>query len=294
MMASAVSYTEFLGGRVLARVRAALSMKSSRSPSAPDRFPIIDNPLEALFDMRFRLNVVYVAIAALAAVGGARAARAQISTTDGLMPGDYLRVSGGVVSPISPQGSLRDWNSGPTINVTWENWQPGSQGVGAVAFGLGIGYTMLPLNQQHFLSAFRTVAGDAATAATSSSAGIIDVATNVRIRIPVPYITPSVNLGFGFMDWRPAAVHYTAPSGDGSAQQEHRSGLELSIGGGLDKTVYDRWAIFGEALYTYGFTSFGQGLATPTGTCTNSSECDVLKNTSIGTLRGGLRVRVGR
>jgi hypothetical protein len=245
--------------------------------------------------MRFRLTVVYVAIAALAAgVGGARVAHAQISTTDGLLPGDYLRVSGGVVSPINPQGSLRDWNSGPTVNVTWENWQPGSQGVGAVGFGIGIGYTMLPLNEAHFLAIFRPVSGGTATAATASSAGIIDVATNVRIRIPVPYITPSVNLGFGFMDWRPSAIHYTATSGNGSAQQEHRSGLELSIGGGLDKTIYYRWAIFGEALYTYGFTSFGQGLATPTGTCTSNSECDVLKNTSLGIIRGGLRVRVGR
>jgi hypothetical protein len=51
--------------------------------------------------------------------------------------------------------------------------------------------------------------------------------------------------------------------------------------------------VFGEALYTYGFTSLGRGIANPGGTCTTNG-CDVLKNTVLGTLRGGLRLQVGR
>jgi hypothetical protein len=88
-------------------------------------------------------------------------------------------------------------------------------------------------------------------------------------------------------------VHYTTPTETTTASQRHRRGAAFTIGAGLDKRLIDRFALFGEALYTYGFTSIGQGFVTPGGTCTTAS-CDVFKNTTLGVIRGGLRVRVGR
>ena len=43
----------------------------------------------------------------------------------------------------------------------------------------------------------------------------------------------------------------------------------------------------------YGYTSFGQGLAGSGSACLTSG-CDLLKNTPLGTIRGGLRVHVGQ
>src|ERR1041385_1680210 len=59
--------------------------------------------------------------------------------TDGLVAGDYLRLVGGVLSPVNPQGSLADWDRGATYGVVWENWQSGAGGVGRVGFGIEIG-----------------------------------------------------------------------------------------------------------------------------------------------------------
>ena len=93
------------------------------------------------------------------------------------------------------------------------------------------------------------------------------------------------------MNWAPATINYTSATGSGTAKQRHRSGAELTIGAGLERHIVDRYGIFAEAAYAYGFTSIGQGAATPGGVCATSS-CDILKNTSIATLRGGLSVRV--
>ena len=243
--------------------------------------------------MRARLWPLLISgLVAFAPAAGAQATSGD-PMADGLIAGDYLRVSGGLVSPINPQGSLRDWSRGSTINVMWENWQAGGAGVSSTGFGIAIGYTLLPLNEKQFVGDFVPSSGGQTQSATANKAGVLEVMTNLRIRIPSPFVMPSINLGFGFMDWRPGEIHYTATSGSGTAQQQHRSGLELAIGGGLDKTIVDRWAVFAEALYAYGFTSFGLGLATPGGTCA-SNGCDVLRNTSLGIVRGGLRVRMGR
>lgn len=215
--------------------------------------------------------------------------------TDGLVPGDYFRFSAGAVSPVRPQGSLRDWSRGTGFALNWENWGAGPTGADIVGFGATIGYALLPLNSAEFIRNFTPtlVTGQTQTA-TASRAGVFELATNARIRIPAPFVMPSVLLGFGFMNWHPGTVHYTTTTGaSADAKQESRSGPELSIGAGLDKHIYDRVGVFAEALYTYGFTSFGQGLATPTGVCANNG-CDALKNTSLGTIRGGLRLRLGQ
>jgi len=216
--------------------------------------------------------------------------------SDGLIAGDYVRVAAGAVSPINPQGSLRDWDRGTAYSLAWENWQSGAGGVGRVGFGIGVNYGLMPLNEKQFLSEFITPQGSPATSATSSSASLIEIETSIRLRIPTPFIMPSLSLGFGYINFHPSTIQYTSIGGSAATSEQRRYGGEFTIGGALDKHVVDRFAVFGEASYTYGFTSLGgQGIARPGGTCaTSSNGCDPLKNTTLGTIRGGLRVRVGR
>jgi hypothetical protein len=209
----------------------------------------------------------------------------------GLSGGDYLRLSGGITQPVNPQGSLRNWGAGPSINVAYENWQSGGGGVGRVGFGLGVSYAFLPLKQDAFVSEFVPLTGGTTQTATAARAGILEITSNVRVRIPAPLIMPAITFGFGFINWAPGRISYTSTTGPGTVRQAHRNGAELSIGGSLDRQIYDRYALYAEALYTYGFTSYGRGFTNPGSIC--ASGCDPLKNTSVGTLRGGLRVRVG-
>ncbi len=214
--------------------------------------------------------------------------------SDGLVSGDYLRVGAGAIAPVHPQGSLRDWNRGTTASVVWEGWYGASaDDPGMIGFGVGGDYARMPLNERQFLSVFTTPDAGTATSATASAATVFSIETTFRIRIPTPFIMPSVLIGLGYLDFHPSTIHYTAPGGDGTTTQQHRRGAALSIGAGLDKHIVQRVAVFGEALYSYGFTSLGQGLVTPGGTCA-SNGCDVLKNTTLGTLRAGLRLQVGK
>ncbi|HTE46816.1 MAG TPA: hypothetical protein VK636_16305, partial [Gemmatimonadaceae bacterium] len=167
-----------------------------------------------------------------------------------------------------------------------------SSGVGLVGYGFGVDYARLPLNESNFLVDFQSPQGGKATAVTGSAAQLFVVSTSLRIRIPSPVVAPSITLGLGFLNFRPSSVSYVAPTGNGSAKQESRSGAELSLTGGLDRQLVGRFALYGEAQYSYGFTSLAR-LATPGGNC-SANGCDVLKNTTIGTVRGGLRVRLGR
>lgn len=243
--------------------------------------------------MRSRLLVSsLLALSAIAATAGL--ASAQSGTfSDGLQSGDYLRVSGGTLAPVRPQGSLRDWTTGTTGNVTWEGWYGSGAEPGLVGFGISADFGRLPLNQSEFLANFTTPGGTTATSATASSATVFSIESTVRVRIPAPFIMPSVSLGLGYLDFHPGTIHYSAASGDGSTTQQHRRGAEIIFGAGLDKHIVQRFGIFGEALYSYGFTSLGQGIVSPGGTCTTNG-CDVLKNTTLGTLRGGLRLQLGK
>ena len=175
----------------------------------------------------------------------------------------------------------------------WENWDTGRNGVGRVGFGLMLDYSLLPFDEQQFLSDFVSPTGRSAhgereegrhfsgrrehhefafrrrsSCRRSASGSASSIGVRARSRTPPPTATST-------------------------AKQQHRSGGSVSIGGGLDKQIYDRFAVFGEAIYTYGYTSFGSGLAGSGSTCLTSG-CDLLKNTPLGTLRGGLRVHVGR
>lgn len=246
--------------------------------------------------MRPRFGIALIALFATVSSLARAQGRADQSDrwTDGLVSGDYLRVTGGVMSPVNPQGSFRDWDRGTSYGVTWENWQSGSGGVGRVGFGIGVNYGLLPLNERQFLSEFLTPLGSSATSARASNASLLEIETSVRVRIPTPFIMPNISVGFGYINFRPSTIEYTSPTGTAATAEQRRYGGEFTIGAGLDKHIVDRFAVFGEASYTYGFTSLGQGLARPGGTCaTSSNGCDPLKNTTLGTIRGGLRVHVG-
>jgi hypothetical protein len=196
-----------------------------------------------------------------------------------------------VATPVNPQGSLKDWERGTSFSLQWENWQNGGTGVGRLGIAIMLNYSMLALDEAQFLSEFVPIQGSRPTSASASSAGVFELATNLRFRIPSPLLMPTINVGVGFMNWAPASINYNSPTGSGTAKQRHRSGAELTIGGGLERNIFDRYGLFAEATYAYGFTSIGQGAATPGGVCATSS-CDILQNPSNATLRGGLRVRI--
>jgi hypothetical protein len=105
---------------------------------------------------------------------------------------------------------------------------------------------------------------------------------------------PWVSFGLGFIDWHPGEITYTTATTTTpqTAKQENRSGGSVSVGAGLDKHIYDRFGVFVQAMYTYGYTSFGQGLAASGSTCLQTS-CDLLKNIPFGSVGGGLRVHIG-
>ena len=241
-----------------------------------------------------RLRLLVSSLFAVATVAAPmRAADGQTdAVSEGLAPGDYLRLSGGAVAPVHAQGSLRDWRRGHTMGVAWEGWQPSSNGVGRIGFGIGFDYSRLPLNQAQFIADFQPTTGVHPYSASAPSATAFSIETNFRFRIPAPLVVPSLELGFGYMEFRPSTIQYSGATGTGSATQAHRRGAAFMFGAGVDKQVVDRFALFGEALYTYGLTSLGHGVATPGSSCI-INQCDALQNTALAVLRGGLRVRLG-
>ena len=209
---------------------------------------------------------------------------------DGLVPAAYLRVGFGPTSPVNAQGTLRDWRPGRGASVAWESWDAGQTGVSRMGFALSLAYSSLPLNTTRFLTEFVPPNGGSVSSINAGSAGVLEVVTNLIFRVPSPYIMPHFTIGLGFLDWRPGEIQYTGSAGSGKTKQQRRSGGEIALGGGLDKHIYDRFAVFSEATYVFGLTRFGGSLA---GACT-SNGCDALTNTTVTTLRGGLRVRLMR
>ena len=233
-------------------------------------------------------------ILALSLVASTRAsAQTPTAMTDGMVAGGYVRVSGGVMTPVNPGGSLREWNAGPTFNVMWENWENTDRGaLSLFGFGLYADLSLLPFDQSQFIQDFTGGPNGTVISARAGRSRVIQFGVNTRFRIPAPYFTPSISLGFGFLDWHPPTIDYVAVGGSGTAKQQSRQGGVLTLMGGVDKHIFDRVSIFGEALYAYGYTSFGQGLGA-TGSACIAANCDLLKNMPLGTIRAGLKTRIG-
>jgi hypothetical protein len=244
--------------------------------------------------MRTRALVFGAAVlASLIAWAPARAQDTSDRFADGLTPGDYVRAAFGTVNPINPKGAIRDWKRGSGVTLAWENWDVGSGGVARFGFGVEGSYNFFPFNDAQFIADFVGGPNGQLLTATADKSSILQIGVTTRLRIPMPYIMPSIAVGFGFIDWRPGQIRYTAVGGNGTAKQQHRSGGSISLTGGLDKHIVDRFGVFADATYTYGYTSFGGGLAAAGSACLQA-DCDLLKNTQLGVIRGGLRVRVGR
>jgi hypothetical protein len=210
--------------------------------------------------------------------------------TDGLVRGDYVRAAYSWVSPVSPSGSLKQWERGNGVNLMWENWDNAGNGLSLFGFGLYVDMAFLPFDEEQFKTDFTNGPHGPIISATASRARVLQIGVNTRLRAPVKFITPSISLGFGFLDWRPGEIDYNAVGGTGTAKQQNRQGGIFTVIAGLDKHIYGRVAVYGEAAYGYGFTSFGQGLAS-TGSACIQQNCDLLKNTPLGSFRTGLRVR---
>lgn len=216
-------------------------------------------------------------------------ARAQISG------GNYVRVAAGVTSPVNPSGTLRDWDRGTGFALSWENWESMGGGTPRAGFGIAFDFAQLPLNEQQFIATFQNGQGERAASASANKTSVWTIATDFRLRIPMVLVMPTVNFGFGIIDIHPSTIDYTTTGGTaGKAAQKGRTGAELSIGGGVDRQVAGRVAVYAEALYRYGFTSVGEGIAAPGSACLQGGGCDALKNSSFGTIRGGLRINVDR
>ena len=238
--------------------------------------------------MRSRLLLV----AAAALVTHVRAGQAQSDRfSGGLTEGDYVRVGAGVTNPVNAQGGFRDWKKGTGFSLGYENWQAGDNGVGRLGVSLGAAYSALPLDEEKFLADFTPLSGEKVTKASASNGSLFEINAGLRVRIPAPLLVPTVRFGIGYIGWRPSKVDYTTASGSGTAKQQTRNGAEVSIGAGLERHFAGRFGIFGEADYVYGYTSLGQSSATPGGICADNG-CDVLKNTSVTTIRGGLAVKL--
>jgi hypothetical protein len=246
--------------------------------------------------MRVRSVVAAAVVLAVALITSAERARAQTPDplADGLVPGDYLRVGVHSVGPLGASGSLKDWSRGVGLGVTYENWNQGRTGVGRIGYGFMVGYSLLPFDSAQFLSERIVTQFGTPITASAKKAGVFELGVNIRFRIPAPYIMPWLKLGLGFIDWQPGKITYTTATTTSSqtAKQEHRSGGAFSAGAGLDKHIYDRFGVFAEAVYTYGYTSFGQGLAGSGSTCLQTN-CDLLKNIPFGSIGGGVRVHIG-
>jgi hypothetical protein len=242
--------------------------------------------------MRSRLCSLLVVVLSLGTSSLVRGQDTGDPRAGGLVGGDYLRIAGGGMSFLNASGSLREWTGGPVASLMWENWQPDAGVVGKIGFGIGVDYGRLPLDKAQFLNDFQAGSGQVVTSPTGGSAQILSIATNIRIRIPSPLISPSLSLGLGFLDVRPKAVDYFSNGVAGSVKQQPRSGAEFSFSGAIDRQLFGRFALYGEAQWMYGLTSLGR-VNTPSGVCAQKA-CEGTKNTTIGTIRGGLRVRTNR
>src|SRR4051794_7487751 len=117
---------------------------------------------------RHSAAAAFIAVLSLSATGGAQSGD---PNAGGLIAGDYIRVSAGVTTPVSPQGSLRSWGTGTGIGLGWENWQFGGSGVGRLGFGINAAYSFLPFKDDVFVNE----SAGLARSATAKQAGILEI-----------------------------------------------------------------------------------------------------------------------
>lgn len=204
--------------------------------------------------------------------------------------GSFVRVGGGITTPLFASGSMRNWSRGWMAAVAWESTGAARER-NRVAIGLAADVGRFPLDQGTFIAAYQTdTTGGRATTASAPDATLFDVQGTVRINIPSPVVTPSVLIALGYYNFRPSAITFQTPDSTGTARFRSRSGASLSIGLGVDRTLMGPAGLFLEGSYLLGASRFG--FVAANGRC-GYGACDIYRNTYIATIRSGLRIRIG-
>ena len=173
------------------------------------------------------------------------------------------------VFPVNPQGqpaatgaAARRSTSAGRTGTTGANGRRTSWDSRSISV-----YSMLPLDESQFLVGLHADLGpEGLPRPAASSAGVFELATNFRFRIPSPFIMPTINFGLGFIELGARARSTTpAPLGTGSAKQQTSIGRRVRRSvEDSSKHIVDRYGRFRlKQTYAYGYTSFGQGAATP-------------------------------
>ena len=184
---------------------------------------------------------------------------------DGLVPGDYVRMSAGSADAGEP--ARRAAAFGIAARRTTPAGRTGTRARAASAAS-GSASTRrtarsrsnAPLFIARLHAAQRSERDVGERGARRNPRGHIGVTTRCGCR--VPYIMPNMSLGLGFIDWQPGEIKYEATTGSGTAKQQHRverRGHRRRGARQESSSIASR--VFGEALYVYGYTSFGSGFA---------------------------------
>jgi hypothetical protein len=243
--------------------------------------------------MRLRTPTLLSAIAFALAVAPRASAQA-VPGSRGLSSiyfgGDNVRVTAG---QATPRGGMHNWESGLTLGLAWESWDPGRNGPPRLAVGLAGSYSKLPFARSTFITDFESTTGRQVTQASASDAAIADLLLTVRVRGPAVVVMPSMFIGVGYYSFTPGTIVFQATDSAGTARSRRKNGPAANIGLSLDGPTFARAALFADALFAYGWSSDNYLSRSATSRC-GGNTCDAFKSTQTTMIRGGVRVRVGR
>jgi len=243
--------------------------------------------------MRLRIRPLLIALTVTSVLSPA-AATSQVvgrQLSNLYFGGDNVRVLAG---RAMPQGGMHNWSPGLVFGLAWESWDAGGGGGAArVAVGLAGSYGTLPFDRSTFISDFESTTGKHVTSANAPDASIADLMVTLRVRGPTMFVMPSLLIGLGYYNFTPRTIAFQAADSTGTARSRSKSGPSGNIGIGLDGPFIGRTALFGEALYAYGWSSDNILSQSASSRC-GGNVCDTFKSTQATMIRGGVRVRLGR
>ena len=242
--------------------------------------------------MRFRPRSLLILLTSVSLLAPATAISQvvgrQISNT--YFGGDNVRLTAG---RATPHGGMHNWSPGLAFGVAWESWDPGGGGSSRVAVGLAGSYSSLPFDRSTFIADFESTTSKHITEASASDAVVADLMVTLRVRGPTTFVMPSLLIGLGYYNFKPGTIDFRATDSTGSARSRSKSGPSGNIGIGLDGPFIGRTAIFGEAVYAYGWSSDNILSQSASSRC-GGNVCDTFKSTQATMIRGGVRVRIGK
>ena len=176
------------------------------------------------------------------------------------------------------------------FNSRYENWQPGGKRRRSRRLRTWRRISWLPLKRRpvrHGLHAGPVGGRRERVGAREFSRSRRTCASAFRRRSSCRRSTSASGSSTG----APGKIHYTSTTRhDGTVKQSaSRAAPSWRSAASLDRQIYDRFGVYVEAAYVYGYTSYGGGFGTPDEHLQRMA-CDPLKNTTVATMRGGLRV----